>query len=196
MVDDEWDDDPPAPRLSLRSFLIRDWPYIAMLVLGVFGVALTSYARSAVTTFWIILCPVFGIICVAAGWREVKGREAQWQLIRQQTLHWLAVMFAIYLVFVAVVKQMMNEDASALMVLTLLALGTFTAGNYAGGWRVCLVGIVLALGVPAVAWLEHSGAQPSADTCADEEPLAVGKPAQMHSPCRADFPEFVVSQSG
>ena len=66
MVGDEWDDDPPAHRLSLRSFLIRDWPYIAMLVLGIFGVALTSYARPAVTTFWIILCPVFGIICVAA----------------------------------------------------------------------------------------------------------------------------------
>jgi len=156
MVDDEWDDDPPASRLSLRSFLIRDWPYIAMLILGVFGVALTSYARPAVSTFWIILCPIYGIICVAARWREVKGREAQWQLIRQQTVHWLAVMFAIYLVFVADVKQMMNADASALMVLTLLALGTFTAGNYAGGWRVCLVGVVLAIGVPAVAWLEQS----------------------------------------
>ena len=46
MVDDEWGDDPPASRLSLRSILIREWPYIAMLVLGVFGVALTSYAGS------------------------------------------------------------------------------------------------------------------------------------------------------
>ena len=153
---DEWDDETLASGLSLRSILVREWPYIAMLVLGVFGVALTSYARPAVTTYWIILCPLFGIICVAARWREVDGREAQWQLIRQQTLHWLAVMFAIYLVFMAAVKQMMNADASALMVMTLLALGTFTAGNYAGGWRVCLVGVVLALGVPAVAWLEQS----------------------------------------
>jgi len=158
MVDDEWDDDDlPASRFSLRSVLIRNWPYFTMLILAVFGVALTSYARPEVTTFWLILCPLFGIICVAARWREVDGREAQWLLIRQQVIHWLAIMFAISLVFVSEVKQMMNADASALMVMTILALGTFIAGNYSsGGWRISLVGFQLALGVPAVAWLEQS----------------------------------------
>jgi hypothetical protein len=158
MVDDEWDDDDlSASRFSLRSVLIGNWPYFTMLILGVFGVALTSFARPAVTTFWLILCPVFGIICVAARWREVDGREAQWLLIRQQVIHWLAIMFAISLVFVSEVKQMMNADASALMVMTILALGTFIAGNYSsGGWRISLVGFQLALGVPAVAWLEQS----------------------------------------
>jgi hypothetical protein len=158
MVDDEWDDDDlPASRFSLRSVLIRDWPYFIMLILGVFGVALTSFARPAVTIFWLILCPLFGIICVAARWREVKDREAQWLLLRQQVIHWLAIMFTIFLVFVSDVKQMMNADASALMVMTLLALGTFLAGNYSsGGWRISLVGFQLALGVPAVAWLEQS----------------------------------------
>ena len=61
-----------------------------------------------------------------------------------------------YLVFVADVKQMMNSDASALMVLTLLALGTFTAGVHVAAWRICLVGVVLALAVPAFAWLEQA----------------------------------------
>ena len=156
MVDDEWNDDPPASRFNLRGFLMRDWPYIVMLVLAVFGVALTSFARPVMLTFWIILCPIFGIICVAARWREVEGRMAQWQLVQTQAIHWGAVMFAMYLVFVSDVKQMMNADASALMVLTLLALGTFTAGTHAGGWRVSLVGVVLGVGVPAVAWLEQS----------------------------------------
>jgi hypothetical protein len=42
---------------------------------------------------------------------------------------------------------MMNADASALMVMTILALGTFIAGNYSsGGWRISLVGFQLALG--------------------------------------------------
>src|SRR5664279_1741478 len=158
MVDDEWDDDGlPATEFSLSSVLIRNWPYFTMLILAVFGVALTSFARPAVTTFWLILCPLFGIICVAARWREVDGREAQWLLIRQQVIHWLAIMFAISLVFVSEVKQMMNADASALMVMTILALGTFIAGNYSsGGWRISLVGFQLAFGVPAVAWLEQS----------------------------------------
>jgi hypothetical protein len=46
------------------------------------------------------------------------------RLIWTQVLHWTAVIFAMYLVFVADVKQMMSDFASSLMV---LALGTFTA---------------------------------------------------------------------
>jgi hypothetical protein len=43
------------PRFSLRSFLVRDWPYLAMLALALFGVAYTSIARQAMTTYWIAL---------------------------------------------------------------------------------------------------------------------------------------------
>jgi uncharacterized membrane protein YhdT len=50
----------------------------------------------------------------------------------------------------------MNADASALAALTVLALGTFTAGIHIAAWRVCLVGVVLGAGVPAIAWLEQS----------------------------------------
>ena len=51
---------------------------------------------------------------------------------------------------------MMNSDATALETLTLLALGTFTAGVHISSWRICLVGVLLALGVPAISWLEES----------------------------------------
>jgi hypothetical protein len=60
------------------------------------------------------------------------------------------------IVLVAGVEQMMNADASALMLLTLLALGTFTAGVHVAAWRICLVGVVLAIAVPAIAWLEQA----------------------------------------
>jgi len=50
MVDYESDDDDSkASRFSLRAFLIRDWPYLAMLALALFGVAYTSIARQAMT---------------------------------------------------------------------------------------------------------------------------------------------------
>ncbi|MEK4031821.1 hypothetical protein WOA01_01950 [Methylocystis sp. IM2] len=49
----------------------------------------------------------------------------------------------------------MNADASALMVLTVLALGTFTAGLN-GVWRMCLIGAPLALGVPLIAWIDEA----------------------------------------
>jgi hypothetical protein len=51
---------------------------------------------------------------------------------------------------------MMNADARALFILTLLALGTFTAGVHVASWQICLVGVIFALGVPAIAWLEQT----------------------------------------
>jgi hypothetical protein len=93
---------------------------------------------------------------VAVRWGEIEGPQMRWQLVRMQALHWTAVMIAMYLVFMSSVKQMMNADAIALTVLTVLALGTFTAGIHAAAWRICLVGLVLALAVPAIAWLETS----------------------------------------
>ena len=39
---------------------------------------------------------------------------------------------------------------------TLLALGTFTAGVHVLSWQVCLLGLIMALGIPAIAWIENS----------------------------------------
>ena len=122
---------------SLRGMLWREWPYFVMLVLALFGVAYTNFARQAMTGYWIILAPVFGLICVTARWRAFDNSQAHLRLIASQALHWAAVLFAMYLVFVADVSQMMSDFASSLMVLTVLALGTYTAGIQIASWRPC-----------------------------------------------------------
>jgi len=38
----------------------------------------------------------------------------------------------------------------------LLALGTFTVGVHVLSWQVCLLRMIMALFVPAVAWIEAS----------------------------------------
>jgi hypothetical protein len=113
MVDDEWEVGPRASRLSLRDFLVRDWPYFAMLALALFGVAYTSVARQSMTNYWIVLVPFFAVICVFTRWRDVEGKAPHWHLIQTEALHWIAVLLAMYLVFVADVKQQMSSDASA-----------------------------------------------------------------------------------
>jgi hypothetical protein len=60
------------------------------------------------------------------------------------------------LMSVSDVSRIMNADASALATMTLLALGTFTAGLHIQAWNICLIGIILAIGIPAIAWLEQS----------------------------------------
>ena len=151
--------DNPAPnhlQFTPRAFLLREWPYLLVLVLALFGVAYTSFARTPLTTYWIVLAPCIGLICVVSRWRDAESREQRLRLIWTQVLHWGAVLLAMRLMFVADVNRMMNADASALAALTVLALGTFTAGVHIAAWRICLVGIVLAAGVPAIAWLEQS----------------------------------------
>jgi hypothetical protein len=143
----------PLP-VKVRRFLMREWPYLVMLVVALFGVAYTSVTRRPITLYWFALAPFIGFICVMTRWS--KDRDARLHLVWTQVLHWGAVLAAMNLLYVADVGQMMSTDARALYVLTLLALGTFTAGVHIGSWRFCLVGVILALGVPAIAWLEQS----------------------------------------
>jgi hypothetical protein len=141
---------------NLRAFLWREWPYLLVLALAIFGVAYTSFSRTPITVYWIVLAPIIGLICVFTRWHDAATKDQRTRLIVTQALHWVAVLLAMRLMFVADVRQMMNSDASALASLTLLALGTFTAGVHIASWRICVVGVVLAIGVPAIAWLEQS----------------------------------------
>ncbi|MBO0733971.1 MAG: hypothetical protein J2P49_06585 [Methylocapsa sp.] len=147
---------PPTLRTRFRSFVLKDWPYMLMLGLALAGVARTSVDPTAMSSYWMTLAPVFGIICVAVQWRSRSRREARWHLIRTQVLHWAAAMLAMYVVFTTSVNRIMNADADALTVLAILALATFTAGIHADAWRICVVGLVMGLAIPAIAWLETS----------------------------------------
>jgi len=135
---------------------MREWPYLAMLVLAMFGVAYTSVTRSPMTLYWLALAPFIGFVCVLTRWPAMMDRDQRLHLVWTQALHWGAVLTAMNLLYVADVGQMMSTDSRALYVLTLLAFGTFTAGVHIRAWRICLVGVILAIGVPAIAWLEQS----------------------------------------
>jgi hypothetical protein len=129
---------------------------LGVLGLAILGIAYTSFAKTPITTYWIVLAPFIGLVCVVTRWRDAESREQRLHLIWTQALHWGAVLVAMHLMYVVDVSRMMNADASALAALTVLALGTFTAGVHIAAWRICLVGVVLALAVPAIAWLEQS----------------------------------------
>jgi hypothetical protein len=146
----------PPPHSVARTFLIKEWPYLLVLVLALFGIAYTSFSHTAMTTYWIVLAPLIGAICVITRWRDTHNRDERLRLVWTQALHWTAVLLAMHLMSVANVARMMNADASALAALTLLALGTFTAGVHIAAWRICLVGLVMGVGVPGIAWLEQS----------------------------------------
>ena len=71
-------------------------------------------------------------------------------------LHWLALLVVMNLVLLPSVQRLFSADATGIAIFTLLALGTFTAGVHVFSWQICVLGLVMALGIPAIAWFENS----------------------------------------
>jgi hypothetical protein len=141
---------------GIGQWLLRDLPYAAMLILGVGGLVLTSFRGQATYYYWMMLAPIYALIVVISGWRQLETGAERMRLVVTQALHWAAFVGAMWLMFLPEVRGVVNDNATSLTVLILLALGTFVAGVHAAVWRICAVGVFLALSVPAVAWVQES----------------------------------------
>ena len=148
---------PQAPQQPKRGFFLREAPYIVLLALAVIGIAFTSVSPDASVGYWKILAPVFAIVCIVSQWsRAPEGGGAKTRLIIVQLLHWGAFLFTILIVFLPDEQKMVNSLVSGQIVLYLLALSTFLAGLYNTSWQLVAVGVLMALAVPAIAFLQQT----------------------------------------
>jgi hypothetical protein len=138
------------------SFWIRELPFSLVLILTLLGVAYTSFLKQPIMGYWDLLAPVIGFVCIGSGWPSANDKNARLQLICTQALHWAAFLLVTSMMLLPNVQRILNASATGLAVLMLLALGTFTAGVHVLSWQVCLLGIIMALCVPAAAWIEAS----------------------------------------
>jgi hypothetical protein len=69
---------------SLRAFLLREWPYLLVLILAFIGVDYTSFSKVPMTQYWMILTPFIGLICVVTRWCHAESQEQRLRLIRAQ----------------------------------------------------------------------------------------------------------------
>ena len=152
-LDPKPNDAPPAP---WSDFLFRELPYSVVLILTLLGVAYTSFSQHPIVVYWELLVPVIGIACILAGWRHAQDRNARLRLVWTQVLHWFAFLAAMNLLLLPSVQNLLNSNATGLAIMLLLALGTFVAGVHILAWEICLLGVVMALCVPAIAWIEES----------------------------------------
>jgi hypothetical protein len=145
-----------AAGAAARPWWLQESPYFVMIALALGGVAWASIDPPATFLYWRLLVPVFAGICIVAGWRHAKDKPARFRLLWTQALHWLAILLAIELLFLPGVQNMLNNDAVGLAIIAVMALGSFLAGVHALSWRIGLTGLLLALGVPVIAYLEQS----------------------------------------
>lgn len=146
----------PLPRPKPHHALLAELPLLLMLVLVFIGVAITSVAPTFTIFYWQAVTLLFAIICIYHEWPRQPDQATHWRLAAIQIAHWGAIFLAMRLLLMQSVRQMLNTDAVGLGVLALLALGTLLAGVHAVSWQIIAVGLLLALGIPAIAWLEQA----------------------------------------
>jgi hypothetical protein len=130
----------PVHQSPHLSFWIRELPFSLVLILTIGGVAYTSFSKHPILIYWEILAPIIGLVCVWYGWPSVDNSSRP----------------RLNMVFLASVQRVLNATSTGIAVFTLLALGTFTAGVHILSWQVCLLGLIMAFGIPAIAWIENS----------------------------------------
>ena len=144
-----------ADRSDWGSVLRRQVPYISVLGLAIVGVAYTNMAHQPLVG-WEFLALATGVVCIITEWPMLDGRQAHLRLIWMQSVHWVAVLVAMNVMLLSSVQQFVPTPATSLVLLLLLALGTFLAGLNLSLLPICFLGLSLALAVPVVSWLKQS----------------------------------------
>jgi hypothetical protein len=138
------------------NFLRRQLPFIAVLTLAIAGVAYANISQQPLVGYWEFLALAIGVLCIITEWPRLDQKQARVRLIWTQALHWAAVLITMNIMLLSNVQRLLPTPAMSLVLLSLLALGTFLAGLNLLSLQIGFLGLALALAVPAMAWLKNS----------------------------------------
>ena len=127
-----------------------------VFALAIFGIAYNSYSKQSIVGYWQFLALVICLVCIGSGWPHAHDKKARLRLVWTQALHWLAVLVTMNIMLLGGVQQLLPTLATSLILLVLLALGTFLAGVHLRSLQIGFLGIALALAVPAISWVKQS----------------------------------------
>jgi hypothetical protein len=147
-----------APRGIGRvaDFFRRHLPYVLILTLAILGVAYTNISHQPFVGYWEFLAVAMGAVCVFTEWTKREDRNDRLQLMWTQALHWIAVLITMNIMLMTGVQRTLAWPGTSLVLLMLLALGTFLAGLNLLSLPICFLGVALVLAVPAITWLKQS----------------------------------------
>lgn len=147
-----------APRSigRIADFFRRHLLYVLILTLAILGVAYTNISHQPLAGYWEFLAVATGAVCVFTEWTKREDRNDQLQLMWTQALHWIAVLITMNIMLLTGVQRTLAWPGTSLVLLTLLALGTFLAGLALLSLPICFLGVAMVLAVPAIAWLKQS----------------------------------------
>ena len=142
------------PKSWFHHIFVNEAILSSLVILCFIGVAYTNFASQSSYRYWLWMIPVFAVAAIISEWSRYKRHEiGGYQFIRQQILHWGAVFIAIKTVFLLNQVGRLDNDGTALCLMTVISLSTFLAGVYIG-WRFLVLGLFITLATLIVAYLE------------------------------------------
>jgi hypothetical protein len=157
-INQQQDDDAETSltRPGTSDFLWRQLPYVIALVLAIAGVAYTNVSHQPLVGYWEFLALAIAVICIVTKWPELDNRQDRFRLVWTQAGHWIAVLVTMNIILVSGVQRLLPTPATSLVLLTLLALGSFLAGLSLLSLRLCFLGVAMMAAVPVISWLKQS----------------------------------------
>ena len=160
MSEQQFSENRGEPGIPSRSGATNLWrrhiPYLLILALALAGVAYTNMSQKPLAGYWELVALITGGVCIFTEWDKNEDRQARVRLIWTQAVHWIAVLVAMNIMLLAGVQQLLPAPATSLVLLMLLALGSFLAGLNLASLELCFLGLVLALAVPTISWVKQS----------------------------------------
>lgn len=142
-----------------RRFLqlsVYEYLQLALLVLVLIGVGISYFLPDKSYRYWVAMVPIFGIACTSSEWSRLRRQNLGiWKTVRNQLIHWFGVLVSVYLVHMLLNIQLLTKQNAGLVVLLVLALGTFLAGLQLG-WRLYVLGAFLWIILVMAAYLQGS----------------------------------------
>lgn len=150
------DAEPPATYSATPNYLRQQLPYVIVLVLAIAGVAYTNVSHQPLVGYWQFLALAIAVVCIITKWPALEDRHAQFRLVWTRAVHWIAVLVTMNIMLVSGVQRLLPTPATSLVLLTLLALGSFLAGLSLMSLRLCFLGVAMVAAVPLISWLKQS----------------------------------------
>lgn len=128
---------------------------LVLIFLSILGVGIADAFEEAAHWYWVGMVPVFFGAGVLHEWRTFHGAgPRQIGVLVKQIQHWAGVGVAFFLAFKLREIGSLDNQVTGLMLLLILALGTFLAG-ISMGWLFLLLGVFLGFCLILVAYTEH-----------------------------------------
>ena len=145
-----------AGNQSMFIKLLWGLPYIAIYAIAIWLIALTNSNPTAAYPKWEWFIPLVALVSVIGGWKSMDRAGNNFLVyLLKQALHWGALLFVLYMLFLPDVEHFLSADSHGFVVVFLLGLTALLSGIYLD-WKMALFGLFLIGSGVGIAYLEDN----------------------------------------